>query len=130
MSVLQTLKQPNHPNPLIQQFFLENMLLNCTNFNRIRSKYFNVDNLQKLFLDIKQNTILEYLKEISIIKYRLQHKCKVSILLSLCHFLNITFWALNDHRCRCALKHQTINQSINQPVDQYDNTAVNYAIIS
>ena len=43
---------------------VKHILLNCTNFDRIRSNHFNVDNLQKLFLDIKQTTILEYLKEI------------------------------------------------------------------
>ena len=43
---------------------IRHILLNCTNFDRIRSNHFNVDNLQKLFLDIKQTTILEYLKEI------------------------------------------------------------------
>ena len=39
------------------------VLLNCKTFDRIRSKHFNADNLQNLFLDVKQN-ILEYLKEI------------------------------------------------------------------
>ena len=43
---------------------VKHILLNCTNFDRIRSNHFNVDNLQKLFLDIKQTKILEYLKEI------------------------------------------------------------------
>ena len=43
---------------------VKHILLNCTNFDRIRSNHFNADNLQKLFLDIKQSTILKYLKEI------------------------------------------------------------------
>ena len=39
-------------------------LLNCKDFDCIRSKHFNADSLQKLFLDLKQNNILEYPKEI------------------------------------------------------------------
>ena len=43
---------------------IKHVLINCRNFDRIWSKHFNADSLQKLFLDVKQNNILEYLKEI------------------------------------------------------------------
>ena len=43
---------------------IKHVSLNCKNFDRIRSKHCNADSLQKLFLDVKQNNILEYLKEI------------------------------------------------------------------
>ena len=59
--------EPPHKRPCGNQYTIKHILIECTKLTNIRRRFYNVDNMNKLFKRIDPKQILNFLKRIGLI---------------------------------------------------------------